>query len=548
MTSPVRQTRRALRYTADVALVHGRVFTGNPVMKRAQAVAIKGNRIIAVGSDQGVKSLVGKTTRVLDLGGRFVAPGFNDAHVHLIGGGLAMSRVELRGARTLEELAARITAAASQLPDHGWLQGRGWDQTELPGGAYPPIGLLDEAAGGRPAFLFRTDGHTVWANGAALAAAGIDRDTPDPPGGEIVRDASGAPTGILKESAAELVEKIVPRPGHAEQRAAILAALAELRRLGITSVSDFSPADGARLFNELLQESRLTARIGVSTPLTENLHVAESVRDLFPPDNLILRGATLKGFVDGTLGAHTAALIDPYEDRSEERGLAQFEPEALQRLVRRAHRGGFQVALHAIGDRAARMALDALEHLGPEGRTRRHRIEHAEIVDPHDIPRFVASGIVASMQPAQLISDRRWLAERLGSRQFTHAFPWRRLADSGACVVLGSDWPIEPMSPLLGLFGATAALDAEGLPSLGPRADAQLTIDEALTAFTHGPAWATFEEAIKGTIIAGHLADLVVLSDDPAAVPPEQIPGIAVEYTIFDGKVVYSREGAGVET
>src|SRR5207249_1675561 len=399
-----------------------------------------------------------------------------------------------------------------------WVQGRGWDQSLLPGGEWPPLALLDQAAGGRPAFLYRVDGHTAWVNSAALAAARTGPGTTGPPGGEIVRDASGTPSGILKEAATHLVERIIPKPGPAEHRAAVSAALAEFRRLGITSVSDFSPAEALRVYSELMQEGRLTVRINAWGELREDLTATESMRELFLPENPYIRFGTLKAYLDGTLGARTAALLAPYSDAPTDAGLAQLGEEHLRRLVARAHRAGFQVALHAIGDRAVRMAIDALAALGAEGAGRRHRVEHAEIIDPHDIERFVETGAVASMQPSQLLSDLRWLVSRLGEGRVVNTFPWRRLADSGAKVVFGSDWPIEPLNPLRGLFAATADLEAEGLPSLGLRAEAQFTPDEALEAYTHGPAWASFEEALKGTVVAGHVADLVVLSGDPTAV------------------------------
>lgn len=536
--------RRTVKYTSDLVLLHGNVYTGNPTQRRAQAIAVKGNRIVAVGSDEGIRSLVGKTTRVLDLAGRFVSPGFNDGHVHLLGGGLSLSRVELTGAASAEDLRTRIASSASLLAPGAWVEGRGWDQTLLPGGQWPAAGLLDEAAGGRPAFLYRTDGHTAWVSTAALEAAGIGPNTADPPGGEIVRDGSGHPTGILMESAALLVERLIPRPGPAEHRAAVSAALAEFRRLGITSVSEFSPPEALRVYSDLFQEGRLTVRINAWGELLEDLAAAERTREQFVPENTYIRYGTLKAYLDGTLGARTAALLAPYSDAPSETGLVQLGEEHLRRLVSRAHRAGFQVALHAIGDRAVRMGLEAIAHLGPEGAKRRHRIEHAEIVDPHDIERFVAMGAVASMQPSQLLSDLRWLVARLGAERAGNAFPWRRLADSGARVVFGSDWPIEPLNPLRGLFGATAPLEAAGLPSLGLRAEAQFSAEETLSAYTMGPAWASFEDEIKGTIVAGHLADLVVLSRDPTACPSEEIPGIEIDYTIFDGKVVYAREAS----
>lgn len=536
--------RRTSKYASDVVLMHGDVYTGNPTQRHAQAVAVKGNRIVAVGSDDGIQALIGKATRVVDLAGRFVCAGFNDAHLHLLGGGLSLSRVELRGSSTLDEVRKRIEAGAALLPSGVWLEGRGWDQTLLPGGEWPSIGLLDEAAGGRPAFLYRVDGHTAWANSAALGAAGVDRDTPDPPGGAFVRGADGNLTGILMESAATLVERVIPRPGPTEHRAAVLAALAEFRRLGITSVSDFSPPEALRVYSDLQQEGRLTVRINAWGELKEDTRAAETTRDQFLPENPYIRYGTLKGYLDGTLGARTAALLHPYADAPEETGLAQLGEEHLVRLVARAHRSGFQVALHAIGDGAVRMALDALAHLGPDGARRRHRVEHVEVVSPRDVERFVQTGAVASMQPSQLMSDFRWLVERLGPDRVGGAFPWRRLMDSGATVIFGSDWPIEPLNPLRGLFGATATLEAEGFPPLGLRAEAQLTPDEALLAYTQGPAWGSFEDAIKGTIVAGHLADIVVLSRDPTRVATEEIPGVEVDYTIFDGKVVYAREVA----
>lgn len=534
---------RAARFTCDLALLRGTVYTGIPVLPRAQALAIKSNKIIAVGTDSGIQALIGRNTRVIDLEGRYAGPGFNDAHTHLLGGGFALTRLDLTGAATLEALRERIAKAAARLEPGAWLEGRGWDQTLLPEGAWPPLALLDEAVGGQPAFLWRADGHTAWASSAAMAAAGIGPATPDPAGGEIVRGASGAPTGILKESAATLVERVVPKPGAAEHASAIAAALGELRRNGITSVSDFSPVEAVRVYLQLRQEGRLTARINEWAPLVENLDAAEELRDQLGPDNPYLRCTTLKAFLDGTLGSRTAAMLEPYEDAPAESGLAQIGEDHLRHLVLRAHRAGFQVALHAIGDKACRMALDAIAELGPGAAARRHRIEHAEVVDLADVARFRAAGAVASMQPGQLLSDGRWLVSRLGARRARSAFPWRGLADAGARIILGSDWPIEPLDPLRGLHAATAELRA--LDPLEPelRAGAQLRSEEALAAATLGPAWATFEESLKGTIQAGRVADLVVLSRDPTRVAPDEIPAIEVDFTIFDGKVVHAREG-----
>lgn len=535
---------RAAKFTCDLALVGGTVHTGNPALPRAQAVAIKGNKIIAVGTDEGIRALVGRNTRVIELGGRFAGPGFNDAHTHLLAGGFARVQLDLAGAATLDDLRGRIAERAAKLEPGVWLEGRGWDQTLLPGGDWPPLALLDEAAGGRLAFLWRADGHTAWASSAALAAAGIGPATEHPAGGEIVRDASGAPTGILKESAAALVERVLPKPGPAEHAAAVAAALGELRRNGITSVSDFSPPEAMRVYRQLRQEGRLTARINEWAPLDESLDEAEEMREHLGPDDHYLRCTTLKGYLDGTLGSRTAAMREPYDDAPGESGLVQIGDEHLRRVVSRAHRAGFQVALHAIGDKACAMALDAIADLGQEGALRRHRIEHAEVVDPGDVPRFRASGAVASMQPGQLLSDFRWLMTRLGARRARAAFPWRGLMDAGARVILGSDWPIEPLDPLRGLYAATAELREESAAVSAPglRAGASLRPEEALAAATLGPAWATFEEGLKGSALAGRLADLVVLSRDPMRIAAEALPAVTIDYTIFDGKVVHARE------
>jgi predicted amidohydrolase YtcJ len=532
------------KFTCDLALTGGTVFTGNPILPRAQAVAVKGNKIIAVGSDEGIRALIGRNTRVIALGGRFAGPGFNDAHTHLLGGGFALTRLDLTGAASLDVLRERVALAAAKLGPGSWLEGRGWDQTLLPGGDWPPLGLLDEAAGGRPAFLWRADGHTAWASSAALATAGIRAGTADPAGGEIVRDGSGAPTGILKESATTLVERVIPKPGPAEHAAAVGAALGELRRHGITSVSDFSPPEAVRVYRQLRQERRLTARINEWAPLADSLDEGEQLREHLGPDDHYLRCTTLKAFLDGTLGSRTAAMREPYDDAPGESGLVQIGEDHLRRLVHRAHHAGFQVALHAIGDRACAMALDAIAQLGPEGAARRHRIEHAEVVDPADVARFRAAGAVASMQPGQLLSDFRWLMGRLGERRARAAFPWRGLLDAGARVILGSDWPIEPLDPLRGLYAATADLRAEESAASAPglRAGRAMRPEEALGAATLGPAWATFEDSLKGSVQTGRLADLVVLSADPTRIGPDALPAVTVDYTIFDGKVVHARE------
>ena len=527
---------------ADLLLTGGRIHTGNPQQPRAEAIAVRGNRIVAVGSAAGLVNLAGKGTRLVDLNGRFACPGFVDAHAHLLTAGLALSRVNLEGAASREDIVARLRERAAALPEGGWLLGRGWDQERL-GGEWPARDWLDEAVGGRPAMLWRVDGHILWASSAALDAAGIGPGTPNPAGGEIVRDASGRPTGILKETACALLEAVAPAPSGGERREAIEAALAELRRNGVTSVHEMSPPETLRTYAHLRAEGRLSVRISAWAPLQEDMTAAEQLREEFPPSDPLIRMETLKGFVDGTLGARTAALSEPYSDDGSTSGLLLYEEERLGRLLRRAHRAGFQLALHAIGDRAVHVALSALDGLGGGARSRRHRIEHAEVVSPGDLSRFNSVGAVASMQPAQFRSDGAWLARRLGTGRVSRAFPWRAMLDQGTPLLFGTDWPIEPLDPIGTLKAAVAPVEAV-IADAGPAlaGHGRLTVGEALDAMTRTGAWATFEEEIKGSLTAGRLADIVVLSADPFSTPPERLGELTVDLTVFDGRIVHARE------
>ena len=511
--------RRPAGRSVDLLLTGGRIFTGNPLQPRAEAIAVRANRIVAVGSAAGLSNLSGRGTRVVDLAGRFACPGFIDCHVHLLMAGLSLTRADLTGCDSRDALIEKLRERASSLPEGAWLLGRGWDQERL-GGVWPRREWLDEAFGELPVLLYRVDGHIAWASSAALRIAGIGETTAPPRGGEIVRDESGQPTGILKETAAGLVETHVPPPSAAERREALEAALGELRLHGVTSVHELSPPGALKTFRELQEEGRLTARISAWARLEENLSAAEELRERFAPTDPMIRCDTLKTYLDGTLGAYTAAMIEPYADNPATSGAMQWEEEGLAHAMRRAHRSGFQLALHAIGDRAVHVALSALDGIGGAARARRHRIEHAEVVSAGDIPRFLSVGAVASMQPSQLLSDGAWLQKRLGEKRLARAFPWRSLVDQGTPVILGTDWPVEPVDPLRTLYGATAPVE---LPRQAPGSDGglswaegrQLKVAEVLTAMTVAAAWATFEENIKGVLKAGHLGDIVVLSADP---------------------------------
>ena len=523
---------------ADLILTGGVVFTGNPRQARAEALAVRGNRIVAVGSAAGLAPLSGKGTRVVDLAGRFACAGFNDAHTHMLMGGLARSHADLRGAPSRREFIDRLRAVEAALPAGAWLRGFGWDQGAL--GEWPHRDWLDEAFPARPVWLMRIDTHTGLASTAALSAAGLGEQSADPDGGELVRSAGGRLTGILKERAAERVHAAVPEPTVAERRGALEAVLKELRAWGVTSVHDLSGSAALETLEELRVEGRLTVRVSAWTPLGTDLAEAIALRERFPAGDPVLRCATLKGFVDGTLGAATAALIEPYADGSGSRGEFQWDEPTLAALVRRGHQAGFQITLHAIGDAALRRALGAFDGLGAGARTRRHRIEHVEVAAPGDLPRMARLGLIASMQPSQLISDQALLASRLGPARLARCFPWRELFDQGVLVVFGTDWPVEPFSPMRTLRGAVAP------PQDGAaghwRAGRNLTLWEALSAMTLWPAHASFEEEIKGTLQAGRLADIVVLSGDPFAVEPDTLESLSVDLTVFDGRIVFARE------
>lgn len=530
--------------SADLLLTGAHVFTGNPQQPRAEAIATHGNRIVAVGTAEGLAGLAGKGTRVIELPGKLVCPGFIDCHVHLMTAGLALWRADLGGCASREAIIERLRQKESTLPQGAWLLGRGWDQ-ELLGGTWPHRQWLDEAFGDRPVFLWRVDGHVAWASTSALAIAGVGEAADIPQGGQVIRDDAGQPTGIVTEGAADLVQSAAPPPNAAERREAIEAALAELRRNGVTSVHELSPPETLRTYSELRDEARLTVRISAWADLVEDLSGAEQMREQFPATDPTIRCDTLKGFIDGSLGAGTAALLDPYVDNPSSTGVLRWDEEGLAAVVRKGHRSGFQVALHAVGDRAVHLALSVLDGLGGGGRVRRHRIEHAEVVSPGDLPRFLSVGAVAGMQAGQLISDSVWLERRLGAGRLGRIFPWRQLLDQGTPLIMGSDWPIEPLNPARTIAAAVGSVEMPGIsfaPDGSWRAGKNLTVAETLTAMTKTAAWSTFEEQSKGSLQAGMLADVVVLSADPFSVPPEEIGKMDVEMTIFDGRVVHSRQ------
>ena len=546
------------RRPVSLLLTNGKVFTADERGTLAQAVAIDGERVVAVGTDEEIgRGYVG--ARTIDLRGRLVTPGFNDAHIHFLNGGLAMMRVDFGGATTLAETKRRVAQKARELPEGAWILGRGWDHT-LWGGQWPTRKDLDEVAPRHPVFVTRVDGHVSWANSLALERAGVTRATRDPDGGELLREPDGTPTGILKETAAGLVGRHVPQPSREEKLRAIELALAEARRYGITSISDaVSGYDALELYRELLAAERLTVRVAEWLSFDTPVETLRRQREEFGAlrvDPLRIRITAVKGFVDGTLGSRTAAMLAPFADDPHNSGIPRRPPEELTRMAAERAAAGFQLTLHAIGDRANRMALDAFAADSPNdpGRGRegpgtradaradlRHRVEHAQVVAPADFARFRELGVIASMQPSHAISDKRWAQERLGEYRVLGAYSWHTFKAHGVHVPFGTDWPVEPISPYLGLFAAVTRQSTEGDPAGGWWPQQRLSIADAIRCYTAESAYASFEETQKGQIAPGMLADMTVHSRDLLTIKPEKILQTEAVMTILGGRVVYEK-------
>ena len=527
----------------SLMLVNGKVFTADERGTVAEAIAIEGERIVAVGTTRDLQSRY-RAARTVDLKGRLVTPGFNDAHVHFAGGGLSLMRVELMGASTLEEAKRRVAERARQAPAGAWILGRGWDHT-LWGGNWPTKADLDAVAPNNPVFLQRVDGHVSWANTLALQKAGVTRETRAPEGGEILRDAAGEPTGILKETAAGLVGRVVPEPSEAERMEAIERALAEARRYGITSIQDNSGYETTKLYRELLKRGRLTVRVAEWQNFEDTVEELKRQRAefaSFKDDPRRLRLTALKGYVDGTLGSRTSAMLAPFADDPHNSGIPRRPPEELTKMVVERDAAGFQIALHAIGDRANRMALEAFRAAAGGSRgARRHRIEHAQVVAPTDFARFRDLGVLASMQPSHAISDKRWAQDRLGEYRVLGAYAWHTMKAFGVRVPFGTDWPVEPINPYLGLYAAVTRQSPDGDPPGGWWPQERLSMADAIRYYTAEGAYATFEEKEKGLIAPGMLADLVVHDRDLLTVNPEEILRTQADLTIFNGQVIYER-------
>jgi predicted amidohydrolase YtcJ len=489
---------------------------------------------------------VGPATKVVELRGRLVVPGFNDAHVHFLSGGFGLLSVDLRDAKDEADLARRIGAHARTLPAGTWIQEGNWDHESWPSKALPTRQHIDPGTADHPVFVQRLDGHMALANSHAIRLAGVTRDTPDPPGGTIVRDARGEPTGVFKDNAADLVARVIPEPSREMNLRAARAALKEAARVGVTSIQDNSSVDALPTYLELRQKGELTARMSVwryAASALEPLKQAGVRTGL--GDDWVRLGA-LKILSDGSMGAGTAAFFEPYADDPKTSGLLLHTVPDLERMIREADAAGFQLAVHAIGDRANSLVLDAFEKAahanGP--RDRRFRIEHAQVVKKADLPRYKALGVIASIQPSHCIDDMRWAEKRIGRARSADAYNFRSFVAAGIPVAFGTDWFVEPLDPRLGLYAAVTREFPEGGPPGGWFPEEKITLEDALDLYTRGSAYAEGTEGVKGTLEPGRLADLVVFAADLFRMPPRQILATPVDLTVAGGRVVFEREGA----
>ncbi len=531
---------------ADIVLLNGTVLSSPWKQPLSTAVAVKGDRIAAVGTRESMENLIGDSTRIIDLGGRFVLPGFIESHAHFLGIGLARMRLDLTGLTSADEAARLVREKAAATPPGRWIVGRGWDQNDWKDRTFPTSAPLTAAAPKNPVCLTRVDGHAVWVNRMALDLAGLTAETPDPSGGRIERDSQGNPTGVLIDTACNLVESLIPPPGREEKKKALLLAVRSCNELGLTSFHDAGAGrELIELYEELCEEGSLTLRLNVMLAGSDNALLDDyfSRGPVINDGNGCLTIRSVKLFADGALGSRGAALLEEYADDPGNRGIVIDDEDRICEVACRALRSGFQVCTHAIGDRANRIVLDAYERaLDRCGKDRDHRfrIEHAQILDSKDIPRFKELGVIASMQAQHCTSDMPWVNERIGeNRAREGAYVWHDLLALGTCLPNGSDAPVESADPLLGIYAAVTRQDRNGNPEGGWYPEQRMTRHEALDSFTCCGAFAAFEEGMKGRIEVGMLADLVVLSQDILTVPESTILDTRVIMTMVGGKVVY---------
>ena len=537
--------RAQTRGPADLVVTNARIYTVDDTRPVVAAMAVRDGKVLFTGSEREAMALRGANTRVVDAGGRTVIPGMVDAHAHLLGLGQALRQVDLVGAKSYDEVVARVAAAAKGLPAGKWLLGRGWDQNDWGDTRFPTHDALSRAVPNNPVYLTRVDGHAGLANAAAMRAAGVTTATADPSGGRVERTATGEPTGVFVDNAQGLVERVIPAPTREDDRSAIRAAIAESHRYGLVGVHD---AGESRATIDLLEEMakagalpfRLYIMVGDDSAALAH-YMSIGPRSGLYDNHIWVR--SIKLYADGALGSRGAALLEPYSDDPNNRGLLVSAPAHIENVAERALQSGFQVATHAIGDRGNRVVLDAYEAALKAHPTADHRfrVEHAQILNHDDIPRFAELGVIPSMQAVHQTSDMYWAGSRLGLGRLLGAYAWRSLLATGVVVPNGSDFPVEAVNPLLSFHSAVSRQDADNWPTGGWMPEQRMTREEALASMTIWPAYAGFQEAIMGSLTPGKLADFVILDRDIMTVAERDILGTSIIATYIGGKVVYER-------
>jgi predicted amidohydrolase YtcJ len=528
---------------AELIVTNARIYTVDDGHPMAQALAVRGGRVVFVGDTRGALTLKGAATKVVDLDGRTVIPGMVDAHGHLLGLGTALRTVDLTGTTSYDQVVERIARRARELPAGAWITGRGWDQNDWGDTRFPTHEALSRAVPNNPVYVTRVDGHAGLANAAAMKAAGLSASTQDPTGGHIERDASGAPAGVFVDNAQDLVERVIPPPSREENRAALRGAVAELHRWGLVGVHDAGESRATiELMEDMAQKGQLDLRTYVmisDDSAALSYYFARGPRSALYDGRLWERSVKL--YSDGALGSRGAALLEPYADDPKNTGLLVSAPAHIQDVATRALRAGFQVNTHAIGDRGNRLVLDAYEKAlaAVPLADHRFRIEHAQILQHDDIPRFARLGVIPSMQASHQTSDMYWAPNRLGQARLFGAYAWRSLIDAGSVVPNGSDFPVEQVNPLISFHSAVSRQDADNWPAGGWLPEQRMTRDEALKAMTIWAAYAAFQEKDMGSLAPGKFADFVVLDRDIMRVPESEILGTRVLSTWLGGKLVY---------
>ncbi|MBZ5522303.1 MAG: amidohydrolase [Acidobacteriia bacterium] len=538
----------AQKPAAHLIVTNAKIWTVDPSKPQAEALAVWRDRIVAVGTNAEVNAWRGPFTKVYDAHGALLLPGFNDAHVHFVDGGDHLKQVQLKDTKTPQEFARRIAERAALTPKGEWVTGGDWDEQQWTPANLPTKELIDPVAPDTPVWVNRYDGHESLANSVLLKMAGIDSKTPDPPGGEIVHDAQGNPTGVLRDAAQSLVDKIAPPITHEHRMRALHQALENAASVGVTSVQDMNPAyEDIAAYAEVAEQGRLTVRIYAAPYETGWKDLAKiGLRRGF--GGPFLRMGAVKGYADGSLGSETAYFFEPFTDAPQTRGLLSDEmhpPEAMEQRLQAADAAGLQLCIHAIGDQAISMTLDIFEQIEKANgkRDRRWRIEHSQHMAEKDFARYARLGVIASVQPYHAIDDGRWAEKRIGPDRIKRTYAFRTFLDHGVRLAFGTDWSVAPLSPMWSIYAAVTRATLDGKAPNGWVPEQKLTVAEAVEAYTMGSAYAEFQENEKGSITPGKLADFVVLSEDIFKIAPAAIKDVKVKATFVGGKVVYGELG-----